>query len=103
MTEEDFKQVFTNANLSFVYTPTPEVIHRTKDGKVSILLFNTDDEMYEVDGIAANVWGKIVEKQNLPAYLFRFSADNNIPGERLCSDTVAFLQDLLNQNIIQSA
>lgn len=102
MTEDDFKQVFTQANLSYRYKPVPEVIQRNIDGKILILLFNTDDEMYEVDGIAIKIWEKIVEKQNLPYFLFQYSSENKIPTERFSNDTISFLHELLSRNIIQS-
>lgn len=103
MTEDDFKQVFTQANLDFSYKLSPEVIHRKTDGKISVLLFNTDDEMYEIDGIAAKIWDLLVEKQNIPAFLFQYSSEHKFPTDRICNDTVLFLQDLLKRNIIQSA
>lgn len=82
------------------YVLNPEVIFKSTDSKIIALVFDEDEFIYEIDGIAREIWMAITNNEAISDCILRICTEKKWPAEILVKDTVDFVQKLKEKKLI---
>lgn len=84
------------------FSLNPEIVFRTnKDGTIVVMKMDDDEVFYKIDGVAAEIWQKIAEKQsNLGMIANTLAGQYEVPAERIIDDAQEFLGKVISLNLV---
>lgn len=103
MTKNEIQDFFKKNHLSETYQMKPNVVFKISGKKIVALIFDEDELIFEIDGLAREIWDAISVKQNIPDRLLLVSAGKNWDSAQFLSDTAQFLNDLIEKKLIMVA
>lgn len=79
-----------------------EIVFRTnKDGTIVVMKMDDDEVFYKIDGVAAEIWQKISEKEsNLGKIANTISAEYSVPAQKIIDDAQIFLEKIASLKLI---
>jgi hypothetical protein len=102
MTKNTLIQFFQQKQLSEFYQLNTEVAFRKSDDKIVALLFNDDESIFEIDGMAMEIFDSITKKESLINKMLEIQEGKNWDKNQFQEDVSAFIKDLIENKIIAS-
>jgi hypothetical protein len=101
MTKNTLIQFFNKKHIAEFYQVSSEVAFRKSDGKIVAFLFNEDESIFEIDGIAIEIFEAISQKQSLINKMLTLQEGKNWDNNQFQEDVAAFIKNLIEHKIIE--
>jgi cephalosporin hydroxylase len=102
MTKNTLTKFFKKNQISEFYQLSNEVAFRKSDDKIVALLFNEDESIFEIDGIAIDIFDAISKKESLINKMIALQDGKNWDSNHFQEDVLAFLNQLIEHKIIEA-
>jgi hypothetical protein len=101
MTKNTLIQFFKTKHISEFYKLSTDAAFRKSDGKIVALLFNEDESIYEIDGIAVEIFDAITKNESLINRMLSIQEGKNWDNNHFQEDVAAFIKELIEHKIIE--
>jgi hypothetical protein len=102
MTKNTLTKFFKKNQISEFYQLSNEVAFRKSDDKIVALLFNEDESIFEIDGIAIDIFDAISKKESLINKMLALQDGKNWDNNHFQEDVLAFLKQLIEHKLIEA-
>ena len=75
------------------------IVRKNQDGTVIVMRLDESSLFFKIDGIAAKVWGSLVEPKSVSQLVSEFETLYPSNKDQVAQDVPKFLNELINKNL----